>query len=100
MPADGEPTPLIVEPGYQFECAFSRDGKWMAYRSAASDRSDVFVCPYPDMNSGRVRAPGDGPKSRPVWSADGNELFFIEDDVKLMEDLGRRGAHPGAWTQG
>jgi hypothetical protein len=38
----------------------------------------------PLPNHTQDRAPGDGPKSRPVWSADGNELFFIEDDVKLM----------------
>jgi serine/threonine protein kinase/Tol biopolymer transport system component len=83
-PTDGEPKPFIVEPGYQSDCAFSSDGKWVAHRSISGGGSELFVCPYPDVAKGKVRVPGDGSKSRPIWSRDGSELFFIRNDKQLM----------------
>jgi serine/threonine protein kinase/Tol biopolymer transport system component len=83
-PMEGESIPFIVEPGFQYDCAFSSDGQWMAYRSVLGGRSDLFVCPYPNVGGEKTRVPGDGNKSRPIWSLDGSELFFIIDDSKLM----------------
>jgi Tol biopolymer transport system component len=81
---DGELVPFIVEPGMQGECAFSQDGKWVAYRSIDDGRSNLFVCPYPNVMDEKRRVPGGGNPSRPIWSQDGSELFFIRDGVNLM----------------
>ncbi len=80
----GEAEPFIVEPGFQYDCAFSNDGKWVVYRSILSGGSELFVCPYPDVTAEKVRVPGVGNKTRPIWSRNGSELFFIRDDDKLM----------------
>jgi hypothetical protein len=85
VPPEGEPVPFIVEPGMQLGCAFSRDGKWVAYRSIGDGRIDLFVRPYPNLMDGKLRVSGGGRNpSRPIWSADGSELFFIMDGAKLM----------------
>jgi Tol biopolymer transport system component/DNA-binding winged helix-turn-helix (wHTH) protein len=57
---------------------FSPDGRWLAYTSGQSGRSEVYIQPYP----------GPGPRLQvsthgginPVWNRNGNELFFLSDD--------------------
>ena len=44
----------------------------------------MFISPYPNIMDGRTRVPGEGSKTRPIFSADGTELFFVQDDTKLM----------------
>src|SRR5262249_20578211 len=60
----------------------SPDGRWVAYTSEETKQSDVYVQSFP--------TPGDKWKvsveggSRPVWSRDGTEIFYIAADRKLM----------------
>lgn len=84
VPFKGEPVPFIVEPGIQSDCAFSSDGKWFAYRSINEGRDEVFICPYPNVMDGKTRLPGEGRKSRMIFSQDGTELFFVLGGKKLM----------------
>ena len=53
----------------------SPDGRWIAYDSLASGRSEVYVRPFPD-GAGRWQISADG-GSHPVWSPDGDELYFL-----------------------
>ena len=54
--------------------ALSPDGRWMAYQSRVSGRSEIYVEEYPKLGS-RNQISGGGGKF-PVWSRDGRELFF------------------------
>ena len=60
---------------------FSPDGRFVAYSSDESGRSEIIVAPFPAGPG--ITASIDGGHS-PRWSADGSELFFIAADGELM----------------
>jgi Tol biopolymer transport system component len=72
---DKKATPLIDTPGVtQHSSKFSPDGKWIAYTSIETGRFEVFVQPFPRTGAKfRVTKQGGG---HAVWSPDGKELFF------------------------
>jgi len=50
------------------------DGRWMAYVSDENGTPQVYVQPYPALNSRVLISPAGG--SEPVWSRDGTQLFY------------------------
>jgi len=56
----------------------SPDGNWLVYMSNRSGRDEVYAQPYPEGGQ-VVQISSDG-GSEPVWSRDGQELFFIGSD--------------------
>jgi serine/threonine-protein kinase len=62
----------------------------MAYQSDESGRFEVYVRPYPQVDTGRWQISTDGGTS-PRWSPDGRELFYLS-PAGLM----RVGASPGS----
>jgi hypothetical protein len=60
---------------------FSRDGRWIAYESNESGRSEIYLSPFPGPG-GKWQVSTEG-GARPEWSRDGRELFFLENG-KLM----------------
>ena len=65
---------LLQTPANESSARLSPDGRWMAYTSDDSGRSEVYVLPYPGPG-GRWQVSTDG-GSGPIWSRDGRELFF------------------------
>jgi serine/threonine-protein kinase len=59
----------------------SPDGKWLAYTSVESGKSEIYVRPFPDNGGGLQISVNGG--SRPVWSPAGGILFY-EDTEALM----------------
>jgi Tol biopolymer transport system component len=62
---------------------FSPDGKWVAYRSDKSGRTEVYVQPFP-LGEGAERLISTGGGAQPRWGNDGKELFYIAFDEQLM----------------
>jgi Tol biopolymer transport system component len=60
----------------------SRDGRWLAYTSDETGRTEVFVQAYPGPG-GRWRVSTNG-GSGPRWRADGRELFYRAADGTVM----------------
>ena len=61
---------------------FSPDGRWMAYSSDESGRSEVYVTPFPGGGSKwQVSAAGG---TCPRWRRDSRELFYLAADSELM----------------
>ena len=55
----------------------SPNGRWLAYESdESSSVFEIFVRSFPDINSFRVQVSAGG-GSRPLWSRDGSELFYL-----------------------
>ena len=55
-------------------CSLSPDGRWIAYSDAVQDRLELFLRSYPDGQTvHRVSIDGG---SNPVWSRDGDQVFF------------------------
>jgi Tol biopolymer transport system component len=61
---------------------FSPDGRWLAYTSNESGRSEVFVRSFPGPDTRwHVSTSGGG---APTWSRRRNELFYVSPDSHLM----------------
>ena len=57
---------------------FSPNGRWLAYSSNESGRSEVYVRPFPGLGgTSQVSTEGG---AEPVWSRDGRELFYRGSD--------------------
>jgi len=54
---------------------WSPDGRWIAYDSNESGRSEVYVRPYPGPGA-RYPVSRDGGSS-PAWAGDGRDLFYL-----------------------
>ena len=64
------------------DAVFSPDGRWLAYESDESGRSEVYVRPFPGPGSrSQVSAAGG---QAPRWSRTSRELVFLSGDQKLM----------------
>jgi serine/threonine-protein kinase len=88
--------------------AFSPDGRWLAYCSNESGKLEVYVVPYrasdaPPVSKWRISTGGG---KFPVWSRNGQELFFEDfDSSKIMVASYRRigdsfvAAKPQVWSE-
>ena len=61
---------------------FSPDGRWIAYSSDESGRSEVYVRRFP-AGSGKWQI-SDGGGSQPKWSGSGRELFYRNDEGLMV----------------
>jgi len=61
---------------------FSPDGKWIAYQSNESGRSEIYVQAFPGPG-GKVQMSTTG-GAQVRWRRDGKELFYIALDDRLM----------------
>ena len=71
---DRAPSPFLATPFYEQTPMFSPDGRFLAYSSTESGRTEVYVQPYP--GPGGVFPISTEGGQEPVWSADGRELFY------------------------
>jgi eukaryotic-like serine/threonine-protein kinase len=77
-------TALIASSTYEEVApALSPDGRWLAYSSNESGAYEIYVRPYPDVNSGRWQISRAG-GSEPLWSRSGRELFFRDANGMLV----------------
>ena len=78
MQADDKPRPFIQTVFDEYGGAVSPDGRWMAYVSNESGKSEVYVRAFPEVNKGRWQVSINGGVS-PLWSPDGRELFYLNE---------------------
>jgi serine/threonine-protein kinase len=75
---DKPPQAILEAPTLKLNPAISPNGRWIAYQSNESGQAQIFVRPYPAVDSGRTQISTTG-GTRPVWSRDGRELFYLDD---------------------
>jgi hypothetical protein len=56
---------------------FSPDGRYIAYQSNESGALEVYVRPFPQVDSGRWQISTAG-GTRPAWARSGRELFYLD----------------------
>jgi Tol biopolymer transport system component len=61
---------------------FSPDGKWLAFASNQTGKSEVYLMDFP-KGTLRRRISAEG-GSQPRWRRDGKELFFLAGDGSMM----------------
>lgn len=75
---DSATTPLVATTEFvEQDPALSPDGRWLAYTSDETGRSEVYVKPFPNVESTRVQVLSEGGFG-PLWAHSGSELFFAE----------------------
>jgi serine/threonine-protein kinase len=76
---DTVPRLLIATPSQEGGPALSPDGRWIAYVSSATGRPEVYIRPFPDVESGRWQVSLTG-GINPRWSHSGATVFFTDPD--------------------
>ncbi len=80
---DSAAVPLVASPEFaEGEPALSPDGRWLAYSSDETGRREVFVRPFPNVDS-RVTVSTDGGLG-PLWAHSERELFFVDEELALV----------------
>ncbi|HEY1755512.1 MAG TPA: protein kinase [Bryobacteraceae bacterium] len=97
---DRAPFKFLANSSRELDGRFSPDGKWIAYSSNESGRSEVYVRPFhgaPASAEGKVQISNKG-GDYPVWGPSGQELFFMAGDSNIYaadtRNLGRTGSVP------
>jgi Tol biopolymer transport system component len=81
LAGDHRPQPFLQSPANESAPSFSPDGKWLAYESDQNGRGEIFVTPFPGGGAQYQVSTNGG--ERPVWSRDGNQIFYRE-SLKLI----------------
>jgi Tol biopolymer transport system component/aminoglycoside phosphotransferase (APT) family kinase protein len=82
LPTDGgDPVALAASSFDESTPSLSPDGRWLAYASDESGKSEVYVTTFPNP-ARRWQVSTEGGEL-PQWRADGRELFFIRPDGTL-----------------
>jgi serine/threonine-protein kinase len=76
-------TPLVQSPFAERNGIVSPDGRWLAYEANDSGRYEIYVRPFPDVNSGHWQV-STGGGTRPLWARSGRELFYASPTGALM----------------
>jgi Tol biopolymer transport system component len=80
----GRPEPFLQMPGSQLSPRFSPDGRWLAYGSDESGRSEIYVTSYAGKGGGkRWKVSVDG-GLWPVWSRRGDAIYYRTEAGDVM----------------
>jgi serine/threonine-protein kinase len=83
-------TPLVQSSFTERNGVTSPDGRWLAYEADEdSSRFEIFVRPYPDVNTGRWLVSTAG-GNRPLWAPNGRELIYVSPTGALSSLLTAR----------
>lgn len=80
--SDRKKTPFLQGDFDKGHPDFSPNGRWLAYSSAESGRSEVYVQPFPGPGGKWQVSSAGGQMAE--WRSDGRELFYLAADGKLM----------------
>jgi len=103
LEGEDQPTPLLETTFHESYPAVSPDGRWMAYVSNESDRNEIYVRAFPDLDAGRWQVSTDG-GTQPLWASDGQELFYRNAEaviaVPIQADPSFRVGNPEVMFEG
>ena len=86
MEGDHTRQPLLEGQNNYDHPQISPDGRWLAYSSAESGSNQVWVRPYPNINSKRELISTDGGYG-PLWSQNGREIFYRNGDSVMATSV-------------
>ncbi len=84
LPLEGEkkPVPYLQTKFNEGWAVFSPDGRWVAYDSDESGRTEVYIQGFPERRGKwQISAEGGG---APHWRADGKELYWMGNDRRSV----------------
>jgi len=69
--------PLVQTAFGEYSPKISEDGRWMVYQSNQNGQFEIYVRPFPKVDSGGWQISTAG-GTRPVWARSGRELFYLD----------------------
>jgi Tol biopolymer transport system component len=81
-PKAGKPEVYLATPAREWLGRFSPDGRWMGYLSDESGTQELYVRPFP--GPGGKWQISNGGANIPVWSRDGQQIFYTNPEKKIM----------------
>jgi eukaryotic-like serine/threonine-protein kinase len=81
---DATATPLIATEFDESAIMLSPDGRWLAYESDETGRTEVYVRPFPDVDAGKRTVSVNG-GVMPLWSRSGDAIFYVNAAHEMME---------------
>jgi serine/threonine protein kinase len=91
LTARGKAFPFIKSAFDKRFCAFSPDGRWLAYASNESGRFEIYVAPFPGAK-GKWQVSSSG-GTFPKWREDGKEVFYLGSDNRVRAtEIATRGS--------
>ncbi|HEX7981602.1 MAG TPA: protein kinase [Gemmatimonadaceae bacterium] len=85
----GVPSPFLTDQNVG-ELRVSKDGRWIAYESYETGRSEIFVRSYPSLGAKTQVSVGGG--AAPAWRKDGRELYYWQGTKLVAVSLDPGGA--------
>ena len=98
LPFEGarQPRPMVQTAFDEGGATFSADGRWFAYSSNESGRSEIYAQPYP--GPGGPTSADSGPQggkrqvsteggTEPLWAPSGRELFYRHRDQMMVVEV-------------
>src|SRR5262249_27963343 len=82
LQGDRKPFPVVQTNFNEQDGQFSPDGKWLAYQSKQSGRVEIYVQHFPGPGASTQVSTSGGSQVR--WRRDGQELFYVTPDSRLM----------------
>ena len=86
MDGDRKVTLLLKEKFHEAQPQLSPDGRFIAYTSNESGQNQIYVRPFPEVDTDRVQVSTSGGDS-PLWSPDGQELFYRSGDMVMVVSI-------------
>jgi len=83
--------PLIQTTFGENNAEVSPDGRWVAYQSNESGANQVYVRPFPNVDTGHWQV-STGGGTRPLWARNGRELFYATDGALMAVTVQTTGA--------
>ena len=80
---DEKPAPIVASRFTESTPTFSPNGRWMAYSTSESGRSEIVVVPFPNAGDAKWPVSIDG-GVEPWWSRDGREIFYRNAKQELV----------------
>ena len=87
---DSVPTPLIVTGFDEKAIMLSPDGRALVYESDETGRNEIYVRPFPDVESGKWPV-SIGGGVMPLWANSGNEIFYVNEANEMVAAQVRMG---------
>jgi eukaryotic-like serine/threonine-protein kinase len=84
VPADGSSpaAAFLAGPAAEIAGSFSPDGRWLAFTSDESGRSEIYLTPFPAARpKWQVSAGG---ASEPRWGKSGKELYYLDQNSQIV----------------
>ena len=82
----GTTQPFLVTPSSESAGMFSPNGRWVAYESNASMRTEIYVRRFPPTDELWQISSNGG--TSPMWSPDGHELYYVTGQTVMVVPIG------------